>query len=309
MPAKKEVEVDDLSGADQPIVVKGAKPVVIKDREDKEEDVKEAKPFLLKHKKEGEKHAILTTGKIPERREEVKKETRVKESSDRVPTGIKGLDEVMGGGLEQGSVNIIGGGPGSGKSIFCMQFLVNGALKFNEPGIYITFEENKKKLIKHMKSFGWDLEKLEKEDKLTIVEYTPQQVKKLLSEGGGIIDNVIEKNKVKRMVIDSLTAFTLLHKDALEKIEASLALFNMVSEWGCTALLTAESEPDPSQHKAMIMEFEVDGVILLYNVRKEDTRERSLEILKLRGIHHASKIFPMKVTDQGIEIYPKEVVF
>lgn len=263
----------------------------------------------LKKKGTGEKQGILSTGKIPIEKPAVKKELVIRKGKNRIATGIDGLDDEMGGGFEPGSVNIIGGGPGSGKSIFCMQFLVNGITKYNEAGIYITFEESSAKLKKHFSEFSWNLDALEEEGKLTIIEYTPEQVNKLLEEGGGVIDAILEKSKAKRIVVDSLTAFTMLFRDELSRIQASLKLFKLIDHWECTALLTAEADPDPGSHKSTMMEFEVDGVILLYNIRKEDIRERALEILKLRGIHHSTKIFPMKIEDKGMVIFPEEELF
>ncbi|MBI2673277.1 hypothetical protein HYX19_03385 [Candidatus Woesearchaeota archaeon] len=246
----------------------------------------------------------LKKGKIQEPSSEVKFT-----GSGRVLTGIPGLDGVMGGGFEKGSVNMIGGGPGSGKSIFAMQFIVNGIEKFNESGLYVTFEENKEELYKHMQPFGWNLEKYEKQGKLTILEYTPEQVKKLLDEGGGIMETVVEKIKAKRLVIDSLTAFSLLFDTVLLRREAALDLFKMVSRWGCTTLLVIEQESEIERHRSNTIEFEVDGIVLLYYIRKGDIRERALEILKLRGSPHSAKLFPMKINNNGIVIYPEETVF
>lgn len=243
----------------------------------------------------------------------VKSETKLNKTPaarlEKTPTGIEGLDEVMGGGFEKNSVNLVGGGAGAGKSILAMQFLINGIKKFNEPGIFITFEETKKKIYKHMLAFGWDLEKYEKQKKFALVEYAPQQVKKVLSEGGGLIESVITKIKAKRLVIDSLTSFNLLFKDELEKRKASLDLFKLVSKWGCTTLVTVEEETDPEKHISSAVEFEVDGVILLYNIRKGNVRERALEVLKLRGIKHSTKVFPIKIGKIGITVYPQETVF
>lgn len=235
--------------------------------------------------------------------------SRKTSDADRVATDIPGLDVVMGGGFEKCSTNMIAGGAGSGKSIFGVQFLVNGATKFNEPGVYLTFEEGRKKLQKHMQKFGWELEKLEQQKKIAVIEYMPEHVEKLIEEGGGIIENTISKIKAKRIVIDSLTAFTMLFKGDLERRKACHALFEMLQKWGCTTLLIAEYEPDYEKHQSTLMEFEADGVILLYNTRKGDYRERSLEILKLRGTHHSSSIFLMKITDSGIVVFPEDAVF
>ncbi|MDP2906818.1 MAG: ATPase domain-containing protein [Nanoarchaeota archaeon] len=253
------------------------------------------------------KHKIsVQTGRLKVGKEPVTKE---KGSEERVSTGIPGLDEVMSGGFEKNSINLISGGAGTGKSIFAMQFIINGITQFNEPGIYITFEEEKEKIQKHMQKMGWDLKKLGDEGKLMIIEYTPDKVKKMLAEGGGDIEWAMGKIKAKRIVIDSLTAFALLFKDELARREAFLDLFRIIEKWDCTALLVVEHEADLERHDSMDVEFEVDGIILLYYLRKGDIRNRALEILKLRGSEHASRIFPMKITDQGIKIYPDEAVF
>ena len=228
---------------------------------------------------------------------------------DRVPTGIFGLDDVMGGGLERNSVNLVGGSPGSGKSIFGMQFIINGIEKYNENGVYVTFEEPKEKFFKHMNNFGWDLSKYEDSGKLIFIEYTPTQVKQILQEGGGMIENSISKSKAKRIVLDSLTAFVLLYPNELSRRRAVLDLFDLFYKWGLTSLLIVEQELDPDKHVTNALEFEVDGVILLYNIRKGNVRERALEILKLRGTAHSSKLFPLKITNNGVSVYPEETFF
>lgn len=256
--------------------------------------------------KKGKPRISVKTGRLKVKKEEFKPE---RGSEERVQTGIPGLDEVMSGGFEKDSINLVSGGAGTGKSIFAMQFIVNGIKDFNEPGIYITFEEEKAKLQRHMLKMGWDLKKLEAEKKLEIVEYAPDRVKKMLSEGGGEIEWVMAKLKAKRLVIDSLTAFALLFKDELARREAFLNLFKIIEKWDCTALLVVEHESDMERHDSIDVEFEADGIILLYYLRKGDIRNRALEILKLRGSKHASRIFPMKITDEGVKIYPEEAVF
>lgn len=227
----------------------------------------------------------------------------------RVPTGIEGLDEVMEGGLRLGTVNLVGGGAGCGKSILSMQYLVEGIRKYDEAGMYISFEENPEKIIQDFRSFGWDLKQYVADKKLIILYYTPEQVERFLESGGGIVRDLIETLAVKRMVVDSLTAFSLLFPTELEKTKGILKLFDSIHDWGVTSLMTSEQEPNPSMHKSTVIEFQVDGVVLLYNIRKGDIRERSLEIFKMRATKHSAKIFPMQITDTGVTIYPEEPVF
>jgi len=236
---------------------------------------------------------------------DIKKELQLKQ---RVATGISGLDEVMEGGFRKGTSNLIGGGAGSGKSIFCMQFLVNGIETYNEPAVYISFEEDEKKILRDFEKFSWNMEEKIKSKKLVILHYPPERVENILEIGGTATD-IIEEIGAKRVVVDSLTAFTLLHKDDYEKRKAVLKLFDAINKWGSTVLVTSEHESDLEHHQSSTLEFEVDGVILLYNIRKGDIRERCLEIFKMRGTHHAAKIFPMKITDNGVIVFPEETVF
>jgi len=232
----------------------------------------------------------------------------VKKRSPRVATGIPGFDIVSEGGLERDSTNLVVGNAGSGKTIFGMQYLVKG-IKFGENGVYLTFEENRKRLYAHMKKFNWDLEDLEKKGKFAVIEFIPEQVEQFILEGGGMIESTITKINAKRVVIDSLTAFSLLYSNDLERKKACLTLFKMLQNWGCTSILIAESESNANKLVTSLMEFETDSVIHLYNARNEDHRERSLEILKMRGTHHSSSTFPMKITPKGMTIYPEDAVF
>lgn len=254
------------------------------------------------------KHVFsLKTGKVSFRPTRAVKTRR--QGSDRVATAIPGLDDVTEGGFEKESTNLIVGGAGAGKTIFGMQFLVNGAAQFGEGGVYFTFEESRKKLYSHMKRMDWDLEGLEKKKKLAIIEFSPEQVGRFLEEGGGMIESTISRINAKRVVIDSLTAFSMMYQGDLERKKACLALFKMLQRASCTSLLIAEHDPDPEKHISSLLEFETDSVILLYNRRKEDFREKSLEILKMRGTHHSSSTFPLKITNKGIVIFPEDAVF
>lgn len=227
----------------------------------------------------------------------------------RVPTGLNGLDDLMEGGFLQKSMVLIGGGAGSGKSIFSMQFLINGIERFNENGVYITFEQSEEDVLRDYDRFNWKIRNKVKEGKLVILSYTPEQVERFLESGGGIVRDIIEKANAKRVVIDSLTAFMLLYPGEMEKRRTFFRLYSAMNKWNCTTLMTSEQEPDPLFHKSIIVEFQADTVILLYNIRKGDVRERSMEIFKMRATQHTAKIFPLKIDDSGIVVYPEETVF
>lgn len=228
---------------------------------------------------------------------------------ERVPTHIPGFDKLVDGGFKKRSMNMVIGGAGSGKTIFSVAYLVNGILKHNEPGMYITFEEKKEELYENMFEFGWDLEKLEKEKKFIFLEYSPERVKKLLVEGGGLIENIITRYNIKRLVIDSITSFVLLYQDELTKKEAALSLFGLLRSWGCTTLLTSEKYiVNMDRVEGGGLEFEVDSIILMYHIKEKGVRKRAIEVLKMRGTRHAEKTIKMEMTDKGVVVYPNRVI-
>lgn len=221
---------------------------------------------------------------------------------ERVETEIKYFDSLIEGGFRKNSTNLIVGPPGCGKTIFAMQFLVGG-MKNNEPCLYVTFEEKKEQFFTNMKEFGWDLEEYEKKGLLTFIEYTPAKVKTMLSEGGGEIESLIRHKKISRIVIDSITSFALLFDDELAKREASLSLFNLINSWNCTSLLTyEESNEKIGSESSNAVEFEVDSIINIYYTRVKQTRERYLEIMKMRGTTHSRGIHELKIIKDGIVV-------
>jgi len=223
-------------------------------------------------------------------------------------TGIPGFDLMINGGFEPESINLVAGSAGSGKTLFAAQFVLNGVLKYDEPGIYVTFEEKKDKFYKDMESIGYDMKKIDATGKFLFLEYTPEQVRNVLIEGGGIIDSMIDKIKARRLVIDSITSFSLLYDDELSKKEAALSLFDLINKWGCVALLTSQNESDEEKHIKVSLEFEVDSVILLYHTIKKGKRIRALEVLKMRRTKHSEKIVLMEISSGGLTVSPTNMV-
>jgi len=228
--------------------------------------------------------------------------------ADRVSTGIPGLDDMIEGGFKRDNTIVLIGGCGSGKSTMAMQYLIIGA-SLGEPGIYITFEEEPDAIYDNMLRHGWDLKKLEKEDKLRIVRIEPQDVMHILRGEYGAIVDTINELKAKRVVIDSLTSVELMIESDFEKRQGILKLMNWLRKSNCTSLLIAESEQDPSRFNRFgPMESIADGVIILYNIRRGKSRVRALEILKMRGTNHMTNLVPYKI-DKGITLQPHQTIF
>lgn len=224
----------------------------------------------------------------------------VKKVKERVSLGVQAFDSMVQGGFDRNSVNLIVGGSGSGKTIFTIQFLIEG-IQRGENALYVTFEEKKKDFYENMMELGYDLESYEKKGKFIFLEYSPEKVKMMLDEGGGAVENIILKNKIKRIVIDSITSFSLLFNDELSKREAALSLFDIIRKWNCTCLLTLEKDISFKKSPEMSIEFEADSIILLYFIRVKSERKRFIEVLKMRGTKHSNKIYPFEI-DHGIKI-------
>jgi len=220
----------------------------------------------------------------------------------RVSTGILGFDTLINGGFDYHSINLVAGGSGSGKSIFALQFLLSG-IKNRERVLYVTFEEKKKEFYDDMKQVGWDLEKAEKSGKFLFLEYSPEKVKMMLDEGGGAIESIVLKNKITRIVIDSISSFSLLFDGEQARRKAILGLFDIIRKWDVTTLLTVQHNPSSKKDHGGLsyVEFEADSIVLLYYVRTGPTRQRFLEVLKMRGTKHSKEMHSFTI-DRGINI-------
>ena len=225
----------------------------------------------------------------------------------RIPSGIPGFDKIVEGGLKKGSINLVCGGAGSGKTTFAVQFLMEG-IKGGEPGIYITFEERKEKLYDDILEFGWDLQKYEEMGLFKFLVYAPEQIKRVLVEGGGTIDAIITQMRAKRLVIDSITSFALLFQDELTQKESSLALFELINRWGCTAILTSQAVQLSPEDLTAQLQFEVDSIIILYHFKSKGVRSRAIEVLKMRGTRTPEKTIKLEIGKGGITIDPSVIV-
>jgi len=265
-------------------------------KEAKEEQKKEEIKELSKEKIAGKK--------------EVQTDSKFKKL-DRINSGIFGFDELIEGGFEKDSIILVTGSAGTGKTTFGLQFLYYGAKTFNEPGILISFEESKESYYRHSAEYGWDFEELEKKNLFRVLEYKPHQVGRLLEQGGGPIKDAIQQMKAKRLVIDSITSYSLLFKDEYQQRENTLRFFELMRKWGCTSMIISEMDPKEAETAKGSVGFLVDSVISLYYEKKEekDVRVHSLEILKMRGTKHTNKVCALNFEKEGIKIYADIEIF
>lgn len=228
----------------------------------------------------------------------------------RVPSGIFGLDSLLGGGFEASSTTLVMGEAGCGKTTFLAQFLRNGAVENNDPGVFLSFEESNDSVVRHMLNFGFDFKSLEKQGLFTQISYRPHEIKKLVDEGGGLILDTITSIGAKRLAIDSLTSYTVLFDTQYRAREAEILLFDILHKWGCTTLLSAEGMPANKSRVTEGMEYLSDGVIVMHHPRIQGSRYRALEVFKMRGAKFSDKLCPFEFVDGvGIKVYPEAEVF
>jgi KaiC/GvpD/RAD55 family RecA-like ATPase len=217
----------------------------------------------------------------------------------RVSTGIPGLDPLIEGGYLENSVNLITGETGTGKTIFCAQFLWSGLQK-GDTGVFITLEENPEDIKADSMMFGWDFEAFEKKGLCKIIYHDPAQVNNL---GSTIIDE-IKTLKAKRLVIDSTSLIGLNIQEASQIRKLLLSIVNIIKRTGCVALLVSEI---PEEMKALsrfgVEEFVVDGIIILnYLEYASGELNRSLIIRKMRRTNHGTDIYPVEISKNGIVV-------
>ena len=226
--------------------------------------------------------------------------------TNRLQSGISGLDALISGGFKVGSHQLVMGGPGTGKTLFAMQFLMQDIHQFGTV-VYFSFEEKKDRLYEEMGQFGWNLAEYETQKKFYYLNYSPSQIEALLSEGGGTLDQFMSKIKPIRLVIDSITSFTLLGGDDITKRENMISFLNLINKWGCTTVFTSQHTIGGrvEDESSSFIEYEVDGIILLYFVRKGmlgEGRERRLEVLKMRGTAHEKGAIRFEIEEKGIVV-------
>jgi len=224
----------------------------------------------------------------------------------RVVSGIAGFDELVGGGFIPNSTILVCGPPGSGKSNFALNFLFYGAA-IGEKCMYLSLEESKDRVIENAQRVFGRMDWNAVLDKNLLVESVGHEVVRDLPR---ILKDLIRDSGVKRLVIDSVTVLRVLNKSETEYRESLFQIVELVHSLGCTTLMISEkSFSDRDKAEFTLEEFVADGVIIMYAIPKGELRYKALEVLKMRGIDHKTKLCPFKITDAGIIVYPVESVF
>ncbi|AFY88968.1 circadian clock protein KaiC [Chroococcidiopsis thermalis] len=229
----------------------------------------------------------------------------------KIRTMIEGFDDISHGGLPLGRTTLFSGTSGTGKTLFSVQFLYNGILFFDEPGVFVTFEESPSDIIKNAYSFGWNLPKLIEEGKLFILDASPDP------EGQEVIGNfdlsalierlqyAIHKYKARRVAIDSITAVFQQYEAASVVRREIFRLVARLKQIGVTTIITTERTEEYGAIASFgVEEFVADNVAIVRNVLEGERRRRTMEILKLRGTTHMKGEYPFTITNDGVNIFP-----
>jgi len=214
----------------------------------------------------------------------------------RIPSGIPGLDKLTEGGIIQGSTILVSGAAGTGKTIFCAQFLLEG-LKRGETCMFITLEEKPEDIIGDVKRFGWDFQKYVSNGKLILDYKDPFQITDITSP---LLDK-IQQHKVERVAVDSTAVFELYYKEPAEIRKQLFKLLTGLKGTGATSVLTSElAEESKTLAKFGVEEFIVDAVILLHYLGIGEKNYGSIQIRKMRRTDHEKDVFPMQISNKGI---------
>jgi len=227
----------------------------------------------------------------------------------KTPTGVDGLDEITNGGFPQGRPILICGSAGCGKTLFGVQFLVKGATEFDEPGVFISFEESPSDLSQNVRSLGFDLEKLKAEKKLRIDHVRIERSE--IEETGDYdleglfvrLNYAIDAIGAKRVVLDTIESlFAGMTNLAILRAEIR-RLFNWLKEKGVTTIITGE-RGEKSLTRQGLEEYVSDCVILLDFRVIDQIATRRLRIVKYRGSTHGTNEYPFLIDETGISVIP-----
>jgi circadian clock protein KaiC len=235
----------------------------------------------------------------------------------KLPTGIPSFDVIAKGGLPRNRTTLVSGTAGSGKTVFAMQFLAAGIRDVGEAGVFVTFEESAADIRKNMQSFGWDLEKWEREKKLAFVDASPDPDVEVIESGsfdlGALLARVqhaVKNVGAKRVSVDSLGAVFSQFSDQSIVRRELFRIASALKGMGVTAVLTAERSNDYGPVARFgVEEFIADNVMILRNVLEGESRRRTIEILKFRGTDHQKGEVPFTIIpDGGLVVIPLSAI-
>jgi len=225
-------------------------------------------------------------------------------ATGKVLTGISSLDKILGGGFNNGDTILVAGQPGAGKTTLGLQFLYNGATRYGENGVYITFVESVRKLKRDALGLGWDFDESAMEKKVGFLDLIHATRAKGVQSNFLVMMTEIRRLGAKRVVIDSLSAMTSYIETKADARSFTLVLGKFLENAGCTSLLFVEVPWGKSDVGSGFEEFLADGLIVLESKIDRLRVRRMLFVPKMRGCDHDLSCYDFFIAKEGIAVSP-----
>lgn len=229
---------------------------------------------------------------------------------ERVNSGVKGLDEMMGGGFPRGHVVAVLGSFGTGKTTFALQFIEHG-LSSGEKAIFISLEEDEGSVLGTAESFGWELQGHVDAGDLHIVRLSPEDMNTSIQRVKNDLPAKIRQFGAQRVAMDSVSLFTMLFESPTQQRNALFQLASTIRSSGATSVFTAEVAPSGSSSRDGLVEYVADGVIILKFRESESTGDVKpvIQILKMRRSDHIRVMKPYTLSSSGLAVHPESSIF
>ncbi|RME79503.1 MAG: hypothetical protein D6769_02275 [Methanobacteriota archaeon] len=220
----------------------------------------------------------------------------------RAKTYVPGFDDLTYGGLVEGSNVVFSGGPGTGKTLFCLEYCYRGAQQ-GDNTLFISTNEPITRLRAHAKFMGWDTEK---EKNMNFLFYSPYEMKEIIRSDGMSLQDFVEENSISKVAVDSLTSIAISFVSKQEENDFIYNFFEVFNRLPVSTIFTLEKGDGKDYSR---WEFMADGIVKLHYYAKEDLRVRGMEVIKMRDTPHVEKVVPYMITSQGVKVFPHSSVF
>lgn len=221
----------------------------------------------------------------------------------RLTTGVAGLDSMLDGGILQGHTVVLLGAPGTGKTLFALQFVWEG-LQRDQKGIYLSMDQEEPSLLHSASLFGWDLKRHLDRGTLQMVKLDAADLYASLSRIESELPEILREFGATRVVIDPFTIMEMLIHDEVERRRRTLQLCQWISATGATTLLTSETSPANSYLSRFgDIEYAADGIILLHRLQVDGRSQLALEVIKMRHTPHSTEVKPYTISPRGLTVH------
>lgn len=218
----------------------------------------------------------------------------------RVKTGINGFDDLINGGIPEGNIVLVSGAAGTGKSLFCLEFIYHGAKEYGEPGVYLTLEEFPDRFIANARKFGFtDIGEIMARKNMAVVRTEVFDIDKLVNT----IEELIDQYNAKRVVLDSVSVLSAFAEKPFMVRRTIFDIANMLKRQNVTSIFTAGVSATTEGHFGVsVEEYVVDGVVTMFHQIVGTQFMRAMGVVKMRGTSHTESLHPLVITENGLVV-------